>query len=919
MLSKHAQITLATLVAAAFGLALPHRAAAEPRPKEYDVRIRYRIDAYSTTRIRQFVPMLRYFESLGFKKDEGPEDEQENPRVTLMTGTIPAANARKLLDERHVEAVLLVPHEAKLPAAEEPVRVDLGLASFLKPEQVRLLAGKETARPDDLAAAEDLLARQRLLADQARGVLAADLGFREAAGYDSYWHTRLVGTVPANKLDALLDDLRKQPAGEALPPPFHSAWPLRLIEVTSLAPFPVQRPVPIQPPRGQERVAPELRALLADEAAAAKPTRMEVILSATPPPDDRTWWPRLESAQAGLVVEGRLGPVVSVLAPAGQATGLAALPDVSTVRLPRSGEPRLLPLPAGKGDGAAALHEARLDLLHGLGRRGRGIRVVIIDGDFRGWQGLVGKQLPKKTTYLDLTAERNLGLLPDAPPGDPNGVGAGTQCAAAAAAAAPEADFTLLRIDPAAPYQLEEAARFLNGERFLSINLDHRDADLQRDRRDIERRQEELNRERQALLGENVSLDPNLGKRPEAFGLDPKRDKELIDRQQAYIQARALLDSDYRDYATRVDRFVRLIDGLRGLCGTHIVACTLVWNEGYPVDGTSGLSRFFDDRPFRGALWFQAAGNTRGQSWSGPFRDPDGDGRMEFAPPGKPLPEGRWTPELNFLAWEPAGMPPTGDLPANARLRVSVQWREAHDPEFFGDPADPYRPSLAKLNLVLLRQRDPAAAKQPRDDLEVVAESVSLPQRIDNQPNFATYEQTVEFVVKEAGHYAVRVEGRLPEGIRPPGVPTLPVLQRFGEIRPRVFVQTLEGPGRAVFADYAPLAGSLGMPADARAVVTVGAADLENRDQPYSAGGPPHDLELLPKPDVLAYDAVPRDGVEGTHGTGVAASFAAGLTAAAAGIGARRSTFLQTMEVSRGGVLRVPRGPLSNRATPRGE
>jgi hypothetical protein len=915
MLSKHAQITLATL-AAALVLAPPPRATAEPRPKEYDVRIRYRIDAYRNQHIVQFAPMVRYLESLGFQKDEGPDDEAENPRVTLMTGTIPADNALKILNERHVEAILLIPKGTKLPSGEEPVRVDLGLASFLKPEQMRVLAGKETLRPDDLATAQGLLAQQGLLANQARGVLVKDLGFREAAGYDSRWHTRLVGTVPAGKLDALLDDLRKQPAGAALPAPFRNSWPLRVIEAMPDVPFPVQRPVPIPPPRGQERVAPELRALVADEAAGARPTRMEVILTATPPPDDRTWRQRLETAIAGLVIEGRLGPVVSVLAPASQAPALAALQDVSTVRLPRSGEPRVLPLPPAKGDGAAAVRQAGLDLLHGLDHRGRGVRVVIVDGDFRGWEGLVGKQLPKKTSLLDLTAERNVGLLPDAPPGDGNGLGAGTQCAVAAAAAAPDAEFTLVRIDPAAPYQLGEVARFINGERFLPISLEHREADLETDRRNLERRQEEVNKERQALLNENVSLDPNLAKRPEAFGLDPKMDKELIDRQAAYIKAKASLDSDSRDYVARLDRFVHLNDDLHRLSGTHIVACTLVWNEGYPVDGTSALSRSFDDHPLHGALWFQAAGNTRGQSWSGPFRDPDGDGRMEFTPLGTPLPEGRWTPELNFLAWEPAGKRTTGDLPANTRLRISVQWREVHDPEFFNDPADPYRPSLANLNVVLLRQLDPAAAKRPRDDLEVVAQSVSLPQRIDNQPTYATYEQTVEYTVKEAGHYVVRVEGRQPAGIRPPGEPTLPVLQRFQEVRPRVFVQTLEGPGRAVFADYAPQAGNVGMPADARAVITVGAADLENRAQPYSAGGPPHDLELLRKPDVLAYDIAGRGGEEAAYGTSVATSFAAGLAASAVSAGAPRSKFLETMEVLPAGVLRVPRNRLVNPSAP---
>jgi hypothetical protein len=210
---------------------------------------------------------------------------------------------------------------------------------------------------------------------------------------------------------------------------------------------------------------------------------------------------------------------------------------------------------------------------------------------------------------------------------------------------------------------------------------------------------------------------------------------------------------------------------------------------------------------------------------------------------------------------------------------------------------------LANLNLVVLHQLDPAAAKQPRDDLQAVAQSVSLPQRLDNEPGWATYEQTVEFTVKEAGRYVLRVEGHIPDGIRPPGAPTLPILQRWGEIHPRIFLQTLDGPGRAVFADYAPTVGSQGMPGDARAVITVGAADLRNRPEPSSATGAPHELELLRKPDVLAYDP------EGEAGdtTALATGFAAGLAASTRSSGIPGSTFLPSLQVLPGGVLRVPR------------
>ena len=76
-----------------------------------------------------------------------------------------------------------------------------------------------------------------------------------------------------------------------------------------------------------------------------------------------------------------------------------------------------------------------------------------------------------------------------------------------------------------------------------------------------------------------------------------------------------------------------------------------MWNDGYPLGGASGLTRGLDDRPFHHTVWFQAAGNTRGQSWTGLFRDTDGNGVMEFAPRGsRPLP-GRWNTELNFLSF----------------------------------------------------------------------------------------------------------------------------------------------------------------------------------------------------------------------------------------------------------------------------
>jgi hypothetical protein len=337
---------------------------------------------------------------------------------------------------------------------------------------------------------------------------------------------------------------------------------------------------------------------------------------------------------------------------------------------------------------------------------------------------------------------------------------------------------------------------------------------------------------------------------------------------------------------------------LRDLKGVQVVASTLVWNQGHPVDGGGTLSRYFDDRPFKAALWFQAAGDTRGQAWAGLFRDADGNGVMEFAPAEAKLPKGRWTPELDFLAWQPADGTIKAELPAGTKVRISIQWREPHDPDFFQHGPDAYRKPLADLRLVLLRQRDPSGTRLPADDLQVVAQSAGLPERLLYQPNSAVYEQTLDFTVQDAGVYALRVEGRVPVGILPPGVATLPALQKSWDLRPRIFVQTLAGAGRAVLQDYATDEGSIGTPGDAHRAITVGAADFSGKPQPNSAAGPPLSEELLKKPNVLAFDE--------KAGTAAATSLAAGLSASALSAGVPGSRFLEAMGVRPGQVLRVP-------------
>ena len=95
--------------------------------------------------------------------------------------------------------------------------------------------------------------------------------------------------------------------------------------------------------------------------------------------------------------------------------------------------------------------------------------------------------------------------------------------------------------------------------------------------------------------------------------------KEAAQRRVLYRVEQQALDRDDQEYKERRRRYLDFLRRVRALKGVRVVASSLVWDEGYPVDGTSALSRYFDDRPFRAALWFQAAGDTAGQAWSGPL------------------------------------------------------------------------------------------------------------------------------------------------------------------------------------------------------------------------------------------------------------------------------------------------------------
>src|SRR5262249_40577274 len=153
---------------------------------------------------------------------------------------------------------------------------------------------------------------------------------------------------------------------------------------------------------------------------------------------------------------------------------LIKLEAVLAIRLAPLGQSDSLPAKRTV-DTARALKLSGVAQLHARGFKGKGIHVAVLDADFRGWQKqqMDGK-LNAKTRFLDLTTERNTNLEPDPQPGDPDALGHGTHCAVVVALAAPEAELTLVRIDPQVLPMLFDVMPYFRGSITSSRHLSRR-------------------------------------------------------------------------------------------------------------------------------------------------------------------------------------------------------------------------------------------------------------------------------------------------------------------------------------------------------------------------------------------------------------------------------------------------------------
>ncbi len=872
-----------------------------PRPDGYDAHFRYRIRAPRDERIRQFREMEAFLKGVGFvpAPREDADLDAFDPTAERMDGTIPSANAARLLDDPRILTVLLVPAGRQLPAdPSAPVQVRITLAGGLAAKEQQLLH-EQVARHLEL------------------------FGFREGVGYDTRGYRLVRGALPAGNLFTLLKDLRTQPAGwfapavppELLPLPLRAVLPVRLVEVMpdlpagAAPPPPPAEPAP--PPAGgapapSPKLTPELAALLADPAAQAKPLRVDLILEAEPREGWRDERFRARTAAAEVSVEGLVGAVATVRVAHGRDVNrLAELPFVRSIRLPQAASETARPLAAGADAPRPAdlLAASRLADLHRIGFRGQGTRVAVVASEFPGVSELVGEQLPAGTRVIDLTAELNPDIVPN--PADPNRPGVGTVAALAAHAAAPDAGLTLVRIDPTAFHQLLTVARAVADDPAYSEAMQSRSEELIR-------RAEALAVRRNVVTEEYRRAFATLSDEPAA-----------VKRRQAARAALDQLTADERAYNAAVGRFTALKAAVDSLRGTAVVVNTLVWDAGFAQDGLSAVSRVlearFQPRPVASSLeaarrppvplWVQAASTAVGQAWAGPFRDADGNGVMEFAPPDAPLPTGRWTRELNFLGFEPAGGgPAAAALPAGLRLRFTVEWREPHDEEGFL-PREPIVP----FTLRLMRQLDPEGKAVASDELVEVARSAGSPVRLLRTPGSAAYEQTLEVTVPADGVYALRLEGGLADA------DLLPALRRGSEITPRVLVRPADpasaAKGRAVFATYPTAAAGVGVPGDSPAAVTVGVAGPGGKPVGTLTGAGPG-VQLRTKPDLLTGGVWVADGV-GASGSGVAAAYVGGAAASLRSAGLRAGDLQRSIGLAPGRPLVIPADWLATLSGPR--
>lgn len=767
-----------TLVAAPVSV-LPDWPLASLLPEKVRVAIHYAIKSDRLGRVTLYRNLVKALEQAGFERD--PEDdpdptEPENSNHVLFTGLLPSKSLEKVANLSHVRSLLLAPVDFDWNAnGEKPVRVEM-------------MMGRGS---------------QRLLRDTSPPTHKAldALGFKEAVIYDTFQGTRLMGSLPTNQLLKVGSQLGSNPPGRAISQPFQ---PVMVVLAMPGSPLPAPFTPPADAPAGFAKVAPELRQALSEQG---KVFRVEILLD-RPFASQTAAIEELANWAPNLVFESLLGSAVTVVGSSESLRALANDPRVNAIRpgpVAHAGPFNPEAFPVGTQWDPMRPHP-----LSGPGKwviGGKTLRdtVALIDADFRGLDQLKSAKEGLIRT-LDLTRERDSLLQADPFRGPVNEMGRGTLMAKQLLATQPGVKLVLVRIDPSVPAMIQRVAKAIQGEDVLADEL-------------MSQRLNEIRNERIAIADERAKVEADWKENGDDFGEEP----EALKKRAEYQAKIAAIRKKEMDHHKRLERYLNHQKGLKALQEVRLVLCPLVWHEGLPRGGASPLSRWFDDRPFRSALWVQASGDRPGQTWTGMFRDQDQNGVMEWTglAPGK-------TPfalEEMGLKWRPTGADVTRDeLPAGAKIRVTLQWREARDPYQTGVDRDSGRQPMANLRVRLVRVQPGEGKADPRlAERVTVAQPVGPALLIDHSPRAAVFESFVDLEVTQPGRYEARIEGTVPNSVIPESVPHLPVNRMKPEIHPVLWLKTLNPEGNAVWEQSGenPV---VGVPGDSHEILSVGSA-----------------------------------------------------------------------------------------------
>ncbi len=605
----------------------------------------------------------------------------------------------------------------------------------------------------------------------------SDMGFVDGYGYETDDFQSLMGSIPGGKLHALVEEqARKRLLNVAADPVIKDPAPIISVYVRGEGATPVV-PVPETPSGEAARMPPDTRAILLRAAPAAemeqpspdsepnakasKFERFEVVLHAVSDINhpqstaDLTWWGSLGE---GALMEARMGSLLTVRCTAAQAKKIAGQPEVAQVRLPRG------PVIAVASTADAAKAPAR------SGGQVAGSPIVVLHHDFQGWREAVGKTLPLGTVLVDLTKERNSGLLADPFPTPAGGTGPGTKLAVACCGKGGVAP-VLVRIDPKSPAMIRRLASALAGDQYPNQLLLVRQGEA---REEINRLVGQIARAEEAREAAEASTE---GDATEQLALR-KKAREVIEDLNKRI-----------NLLTRLDQEVVFFQAdLLGLAKAGVVVCGISWLEGHPQGSIGGVSRLIEDSLQGRLVWIQIVPETRPQVWAGNLTDRDGNGFAELRTGVSPH-ESEFLP----LIWKNPGEKES----KGGKFRLTVQHHEAHNGELVRSRPDLYRNSLNKLRPVVVYQAEGA---RPGDPWVVVGQGDGLSLKLQQDASGASWEQQVDVVMEKAGRYAVRLEADPAKDVVPRELASIPASRRRHVASVRMLLTAVEGVGAPQWA-----------------------------------------------------------------------------------------------------------------------